>query len=159
MGRGIQVDALNRCHLSNWRFNPETAHFLSSKSPFLPTMFASKCYKTKHFGQDSGFPFFTRSQNLEGKITIFTVLKWGKGRNHYENHDLGHNRWKRSEKRPKMNPFWSQNVHGFQARTPIWQMAPISRVFRGRAQEPKGPPLSSETRPAYPCFDPWALSH
>ena len=30
-------------------------------------------------------------QNLEGEITIFTVLKWGKERNHYENHDLGHN--------------------------------------------------------------------
>ena len=29
--------------------------------------------------------------NLEGKITIFTVLKWEKGRNHYKNHDLGHN--------------------------------------------------------------------
>ena len=28
---------------------------------------------------------------------------------------------------------------------------------RGRAQEPKRPPPSSETRPEYPCFDPWAL--
>ena len=46
------VGALNRCHLSNWRFNPETVHFLSSKRPFLPTMFVSKCYKTKLFGQD-----------------------------------------------------------------------------------------------------------
>ena len=35
--------ALNRCHLSNWRLNPETVHFLSSKGPFLPTMFVSKC--------------------------------------------------------------------------------------------------------------------
>ena len=34
---------------------------------------------------------FTRSQNLEGKSAIFTVLKWGKGQNHYENHDLDHN--------------------------------------------------------------------
>ena len=49
------VGARNRCHLSNWRFNPETVHFLSSERPFLPTMFVSKCYKTKHFGQDSLF--------------------------------------------------------------------------------------------------------
>ena len=52
--------------------------------------------------------FFTRSQDLEGKIAIFTVLKWGKGQNHYENHDLGHNHWKRSAKRPKINLFWTQ---------------------------------------------------
>ena len=52
---GGSVGALNRCHLSIWRFNPETVHFLSSKGLFLPTMFASKCYKTKHFGQDSLF--------------------------------------------------------------------------------------------------------
>ena len=52
---GGGVDALNRRHLSNWRFNPETVHFLSSKRPFLPTIFVSKCYKTKHFGQDSLF--------------------------------------------------------------------------------------------------------
>ena len=51
-------------------------------------MFVSKCYKTKHLAK---IHFFTRSQNLEGKITIITVLKWGKERNHYENHDLGHN--------------------------------------------------------------------
>ena len=25
--------------------------------------------------------------------------------------------------------FWTQNVHGFQVRTPIWQMAPISRIY------------------------------
>ena len=73
------MGALNRCHLSNWRFNPGTVQFLSSKRPFLPTMILAKIH------------FFTRSQNLEGKITIFTVLKWGKERNHYENHDLGHN--------------------------------------------------------------------
>ena len=120
------VGALNRCHLSNWRFNPETVHFSSSKRPFLPTMFVSKCYKQSILAK---ILFFTRSQNLEGKITIFTVLKWGKGRNHYENHDLGHNHWKRSATRPKMNPFWTQNAHGFQARTPIWQMAPISRIY------------------------------
>ena len=54
-GGGIQVDTPNRCHLSNWPFNPETVHFLSSKNPFLPTMFVSKCYKTQHFGQDSLF--------------------------------------------------------------------------------------------------------
>ena len=75
--------------------------------------------------------FFTRSQNLEGEITIFTVSKWGKEQNHYENHDLGHNHWKRSAKRPKINPFWTQNVHGFQVKTPIWQMAPISRIYGG----------------------------
>ena len=28
-GGGVGMDALNRCHLSNWRFNPETVHFLS----------------------------------------------------------------------------------------------------------------------------------
>ena len=78
--------------------------------------------------------FFTRSQNLEGKSAIFTVLKWGKGRNHHENHDLGHNHWKRSAKRPKTNPFWTQNVHGFQVKTPIWQMAPISRIYGGGTQ-------------------------
>ena len=83
------MGALNRCHLSNWRFNPETVHFLSSTRPFLPTMLVSKCYKTKHFGQDS--LFFTKIPKLGRKITIFTVLKWEKGRNHYENHDLGHN--------------------------------------------------------------------
>ena len=75
--------------------------------------------------------FLTRSQSMEGKITIFTVLKWGKGRNHYNNHDLGHNHWQRSAKRPKIDPFWTQNVHGFQVRTPIWQMAPISRINWG----------------------------
>ena len=30
---------------------------------------------------------------------------------------------------------------------------------RGRAREPKRPPASSETRPEYACFDPWALPH
>ena len=84
---GVRVGALNRCHLSNWRFNPETVHFLSSKRPSLPTMFVSKCYKTKHLGQDS---LFHMKPKLGRKITIFTVLKWGKGRNHCKNHDLGH---------------------------------------------------------------------
>ena len=122
----IPVGALNRCHLSNWRFNPETVHFLRSKRRFLPTMFVSKSYKTKHFGQDS---LLHKKPKHGRKNHYFTVLKWGKGRNHYKNHDLGHNHWKRSAKRPKIDPFWTQNVHGFQVRTPIWQMAPISRRY------------------------------
>ena len=44
----------------------------------MPTMFVSKCYKTKHFGQDS---LFHKKPKLGRKITIFTVLKCGKGRN------------------------------------------------------------------------------
>ena len=72
--RGIQVGALNRCHLSNWRFNPETVHFLSSKRPFLPTMFVSKCYKTKHFGQDS---LFHKKPKLGRKNHYFYSVKMG----------------------------------------------------------------------------------
>ena len=82
------MGALNRCHLSNWRFNPETVHFLSSKRSFLPTMFVSKCYKTKHFGRDS---LFHTKPKLGRKNHCFYSVKMGKGRNHYENHDLGHN--------------------------------------------------------------------
>ena len=59
-----------------------------AQKAFLPTMFVSKCYKTKDLAK---IHFLTRSQNLEGKNTIDTMLKWGKGRDHYENHDLGHN--------------------------------------------------------------------
>ena len=125
LGGGGGVGARNRCHLSNWRFNPETVHFLSSKRPFCRPCLCPNATKQSILAK---IHFFTRSQNLEGEITIFTVLKWGKERNHYENHDLGHNHWKRSAKRPKMNPFWTQNVHGFQVKTPIWQMAPISRI-------------------------------
>ena len=126
---GGGVGALNRCHLSNWRFNPETVHFLSSKRVF----FSQPCLCPNATKQSilAKIHFFTRSQNMEGKLTIFTVLKWGKGRNHYKNHDWGHNHWKRSAKRPKIDPFWTQNVHGFQVRTPIWQMAPISRIYGG----------------------------
>ena len=120
------VGARNRCHLSNWRFNPETVHFWAQKGLFCRPCLCPNGTKQSILAK---IHFFTRSQNLEGKITIFTVLKWGKGRNHYENHDLGHNHWKRSAKRPKINPFWTQNVHGFQMRTPIWQMAPISRIY------------------------------
>ena len=82
------VGALNRCHLSNWRFNPETVQFLSSKRPFCRPCLCPNATKQSILAK---IHFFTRSQNLEGKITIFTVLKWGKGRNHYENHDLGRN--------------------------------------------------------------------
>ena len=73
-GRGVQVGALNRCHLSNWRFNPETVHFLSSKRPFLPTMFVSECYKTKHFGQDS---LFHKKPKLGRKNHYFYSVKMG----------------------------------------------------------------------------------
>ena len=55
---------------------------------FLPTMFVSKCYEKSILAKIHSC---TRSQNLEGKIMIFTVLKRGKEQNHYENHDLGHN--------------------------------------------------------------------
>ena len=70
---GGGVDALNRCHLSNWRLNPETVHFLNSKRPFLPTMFVSKCYKTKHFGQDS--LFFRKKPKLGRKNHYFYSVK------------------------------------------------------------------------------------
>ena len=80
------VGALNRCNLSNWRFNPETVHFLSSKRPFLPTMFVSKCYKTKHFGQDS---LFHKKPKQGRKNHYFYSVIMGKGRNQYKNHDLG----------------------------------------------------------------------
>ena len=53
--RGGGVDALNRCHLSNWRFNLETVHFLSSKRPFCRPCLSPNATKTKHFGQDSLF--------------------------------------------------------------------------------------------------------
>ena len=68
------VDALNRCHLSNWRFHSETVHFLSSKRPFLPTMFVSKCYKTKHFGQDS---LFHKRPKLRRRNHYFYSVKMG----------------------------------------------------------------------------------
>ena len=71
---GLGVGALHRCHLSNWRFNPETVHFLSSKRPFLPTMFVSKCYKTKHFGQDS---LFHKKPKLGRKNHYFHSAKMG----------------------------------------------------------------------------------
>ena len=51
----------------------------------------SRNLREKSRGGGANIHFFIRSQNSEGKITIFTVLKCGKGRNHYENHDLGHN--------------------------------------------------------------------
>ena len=47
------------------------------KSPSLPTMFVSKCYKTKHFGQDSPH----KKPKLRRRNLFFTVLKWGKGEN------------------------------------------------------------------------------
>ena len=68
------MGALNRCHLSNWRFNPETVHFLSSKRLFLPTMFVSKCYKTKHFGQDS---FLHKKPKHGRKNLYFYSVKMG----------------------------------------------------------------------------------
>ena len=68
------VGARNRCHLSNWRFNPETVHFLSSKRPFLPTIFVSKCYKTKHFGQDS---LFHKKPKLGRKNHYFYSVEMG----------------------------------------------------------------------------------
>ena len=79
------MDALNRRHLSNWRFNPETVHVLSSKRPFLPTMFVPKCYKTEHFGQDSLFHkkpklgrknhyFYSAKMGGKGEITVQTTI-------------------------------------------------------------------------------------
>ena len=68
------VDALNRCHLSNWRFDPETVHFLSSKRPFLPTMFVSKCYKTKHLAK---IHFFYKKPKLGRKNHYFYSVKMG----------------------------------------------------------------------------------
>ena len=70
-------------------FKPGNGAFFELKKAFLPTNVCVQMLQNKAFWPR--FTFFTKSQNLEGKITIFTVLKWGKGRNHYENHDLGHN--------------------------------------------------------------------
>ena len=71
---GGGVGARNRCHLSNWRFNPETVHFLSPKSPFLPTMCVSECYKTKHVGQDS---LFHKKPKLRRRNHYFYSVKIG----------------------------------------------------------------------------------
>ena len=79
------VGARNRCHLSNWRFNPGTVHFLSRKRPFLQTLFVPKWYKTKHFGQDSLFHkkpklgrknhyFDSVKMGVKGKITMKTTI-------------------------------------------------------------------------------------
>ena len=74
-GGHIRVGARNRCHLSNWRFNPETVHFLSSKRPFLSTMFFPNATKQSILAKTH---FFTRSQSFEEKVTILQCSNGGK---------------------------------------------------------------------------------
>ena len=90
-------------------FWPGNGAYFELKKAFFAGHVCVQMLQNKAFWPRFTF-FFTRSQNLEGKITIFTVLKWGKERNHYENHDLGHNHWKRSAKRPKTNPVWRREI-------------------------------------------------
>ena len=53
------VYALNRCHLSNWRFNPETVHF-ELKKAFLADHVCVQMLQNKAF-----WPRFTFSQEAE----------------------------------------------------------------------------------------------
>ena len=57
---GGVVGALNRCHLSNWRFNPETVHFLSSKRFFFADHVCVQMLQNKAF-----WPRFTFSQEAK----------------------------------------------------------------------------------------------
>ena len=78
---GGGVGALNRCHLSNWRFTQKRCISWAQKGFFCRPCLCPNATKQSILAK---IHFVTRSQNMEGKITTFTVLKWGKGRNHYK---------------------------------------------------------------------------
>ena len=82
-----QVDPPNRCHLSNWRFNLETVH-LEPKKAFFADHVCVQMLQNKAF-----WPRFTfhKKPELRRKNHYFYSVRMGEGRNHYENHDLGHN--------------------------------------------------------------------
>ena len=63
---------------------PETVHFLALCRPCLCPDLQNKAFWPR-------FTFSQEAKTWKEKSLFFTVLKWGKGRNHYENHDLGHN--------------------------------------------------------------------
>ena len=110
----VPMGAWNRCHLSNWRVNPETAHFWGPDIALLTDfdMYQVERVQTlpsTAFGSilvclSRRLAFPQHARESEKDILLCQMLeKW---------------------------PFWrSPKMHRLRVKTPIWQMVPISHIY------------------------------
>ena len=68
------VGARNRCHLSNCVLTRKRCIFLAQKGLFCQPCLCPKCYRAKHFGQDS---LFHKKPKLRRRNHYFCSVKMG----------------------------------------------------------------------------------
>ena len=113
-------------YLSNWRFHLETVHILGPNG-FIFGLFA---LRFQWLWPKSWFSLWFRSFPHFNPVKIvispskfwLLVKKWILAKM------LCFVAFGHKHGRQKKKPFWAQKLHRFRVKTPIWQMAPVSRA-------------------------------